>query len=177
MTAAELRRAAIPRTLTLAARIGEAVIGPRETHGDPIGAVLSVTGGRQLFRGKVGGVQRRMVGGFARGELCLDGIDEDVGRSLTVDFQNENLIARTADGEVLAVVPDLICIVDLDTAEPITTEVVRYGLRAAVLGIPAPAMLKTPEALAVVGPAAFGYAGIPYVPLAGEYGLGVSRET
>lgn len=70
---------------------------------------------------------------------------------------------------MLAVVPDLICLVDADTAEPVTTEVARYGLRVAVLGIPAPAMLKTPEALAVVGPAAFGYRDVPYVPLPGRY--------
>jgi hypothetical protein len=31
-------------------------------------------------------------------------------------------------------------------------------------------MLKTPEALEVIGPAAFGYADVPYVPLPGMYG-------
>ena len=66
---------------------------------------------------------------------------------MRIDFQNENLIARTDDGEILAVVPDLICLVDEDSAEPITTEIVRYGLRVVVLGIPAPEMLKTQEAL------------------------------
>jgi DUF917 family protein len=39
-----------------------------------------------------------------------------------------------------------------------------------VLGIPAPEMLKTPEALDVVGPAAFGYPEVEYVPLAGTFG-------
>ena len=67
-------------------------------------------------------------------------------------------------------VPDLICLVDQVTAEPVTTEVVRYGLRVAVLGIPAPAMLRTPAALAVVGPAAFGYHDVMYEPLPGVYG-------
>lgn len=72
--------------------------------------------------------------------------------------------------------PDLICLVDAETAEPVTTEVVRYGLRVVVLGIPAPAMLKTPEALAVVGPAAFGYPDVPYAPLSGWYGVGAGRS-
>ena len=44
---------------------------------------------------------------------------------MRIDFQNENLIARADDGEILAVVPDLICLVDEDSAEPITTEIVR----------------------------------------------------
>ncbi|MDF3039677.1 MAG: putative hydantoinase, partial [Thermomicrobiales bacterium] len=108
--------------------------------------------------------------GFARGVLLLEGSGPDAGRALRIDFQNENLIARTDEGEILAVVPDLICLVDEDSAEPITTEIVRYGLRVVVLGIPAPEMLKTPESLAVVGPAAFGYADVPYVPLPGVFG-------
>jgi DUF917 family protein len=74
---------------------------------------------------------------------------------------------------VLAVVPDLICIVDEDTAEPITTEIVRYGLRVVVLGIPAPAMLKTQEALRVIGPAPFGYPDVAYKPLEGTYASGL----
>ena len=102
--------------------------------------------------------------------LQLEGSGADAGRGLRIDFQNENLIARASDGEILAVVPDLICLVDEDSAEPITTEVVRYGLRGVVLGIPAPAMLKTPQALRVIGPGAFGYTDVPFVPLPGVYG-------
>jgi DUF917 family protein len=90
---------------------------------------------------------------------------------LTIDFQNENLIARRGD-EILATVPDLITLVDAESAEPTTTEVVRYGLRVCVLGIPAPELLKTAAGLRVVGPAAFGYPGIPYQPLPGTYGAG-----
>ncbi len=103
--------------------------------------------------------------------LQLEGSGGDAGRTLRIDFQNENLIARTNEGDILAVVPDLICLVDADSAEPITTEIVRYGLRVVVLGIPAPEMLKTPRALAVIGPAAFGYRDVPYIPLPGTYGV------
>jgi DUF917 family protein len=67
-------------------------------------------------------------------------------------------------------VPDLICIVDEESAEPITTELLRYGLRVSVIGIAAPAALKTETALRYVGPVAFGYANVPYVQLPGVYG-------
>ncbi len=170
MTAAELRRTAIPGTVTLARRLGEAVLAARAEHADPVGAALRATGGRRLFSGKIVDVERRLVGGFARGVLLLDGLGDDEGRTLRIDFQNENLIARASDGSILAVVPDLICIVDIDSAEPITTEIVRYGLRVAVLGIPAPDLLKTPQALDVIGPAAFGYPDVPYAPIPGRYG-------
>ncbi len=173
MTGAQLRRTAVRGTLTLTRAVGEAVIAARADHRDPVDAILDVCGGRHLFAGKIVDIERRLVGGFARGKLRLVGDGAVSGAAdeteLIIDLQNEYLIARTGDGEVLAVVPDLICLVDADTAEPITTEVARYGLRVVVLGIPAPAMLKTPEALAVVGPAAFGYHDVAYEPLPGRY--------
>jgi DUF917 family protein len=175
MSGAELKRTVVGGTSTLAVAVVEAVLASRASHRDPVAAVLGVTGGRRLFAGKIVDVERRLVGGFARGVLKLDGADADTGWTLTIDFQNENLIARTAGGDILAVVPDLICLVDVDTAEPITTEVLRYGLRAVVLGIPAPEPLKTPEALAVIGPAAFGYEDVVYRPIAGRYGFGSQR--
>jgi DUF917 family protein len=172
MTAEEVRRTAIPGTVTLAVAIGRAVLAARTALANPVDAALAVAGGRRLFHGKIFDVERRLLGGFARGKLRIEGSGDDGGRSLRIDFQNENLIARATDGEILAVVPDLICLVDEDTAEPVTTEIVRYGLRVAVLGIPAPAMMKTPQALAVIGPAAFGYPDVAYVPMPGDYGAG-----
>ena len=169
MSGAEAKRTAVPMTLSLAEAAGAAVRRARREHADPVAAVLRVTGGQVVFRGKVIDVQRRLVAGFARGVVELDGLGDDRGSRMRIDFQNENLIARR-DGDVVVVVPDLICLVDAETAEPVTTEVVRYGLRVAVLGIPAPALLKTPQALAVVGPAAFGYPEIEYRPLPGIYG-------
>ncbi|HEX5505371.1 MAG TPA: DUF917 domain-containing protein [Thermomicrobiales bacterium] len=156
MSGADLKRTVVPDTLSLARAVGAAVEDARRAHADPVAAVLRVTGGEVLFTGKVVDVERRMAAGFARGSLRIEGLGDWRGATLAIDFQNENLIARR-DGGVVAVVPDLICLVDAATAAPVTTEVVRYGLRVAVLGIPAPPLLKTPEALAVVGPRAFGY--------------------
>ncbi len=169
----DARRTAIPGTLSLAIRMGEAVIAAREVHENAIEAALSISGGERLFEGKITDVGRRLIGGFARGRVNLDGSGPDAGRRLVIDFQNENLVARDENGRVLCSVPDLICIVDAENAEPITTEVLRYGLRVAVLGIPAPAMISTPAALEIVGPAAFGYPEVVYTPLAGIYGMGV----
>jgi DUF917 family protein len=168
MSGADAKRTAVPDTLTLARSIGDAVRAARVRHEHPLDALLAACGGRALFSGKVADVERRMQGGFARGQLALDGLGDDHGSRLTIDFQNEYLVARRG-ADVLAIVPDLICIADLETGEPITTEVLRYGLRVVVLGVPAPDLLRTPEALAVVGPAAFGY-DVAYRPLPGRYG-------
>jgi DUF917 family protein len=164
--------------MTLARDLGAAVEAARRAHTDPIAAALGVTGGEVLFGGKIVDLERRMAAGFARGVVRLDGLGAWRGSALAIDFQNENLIARLTGGSAgertLAVVPDLICIVDSETAAPITTEVLRYGLRVTVLGIPAPPLLRTERALAVVGPRAFGY-DVEYVPLAGEFGVGSGR--
>src|SRR5207245_10313898 len=107
-------------------------------------------------RGKIVDVERRLVSGFARGRVTLEGFGFSAGKIASVDFQNENLIVRSG-GELLAVVPDLIVLVDVDSGEPLTTEVLRYGFRAEVLVMPPSPVLTTSEALRFVGPRAFGF--------------------
>jgi hypothetical protein len=156
MEGAHARATCVPRTLTLAKRIGEAIAAAHAAGSDPVEATLATAGGgRRLFRGKIVDVERRTTRGFARGRVTLESLDG--GGSLEVEFQNENLIARRVGGAALAVVPDLITLVDADSGEPITTELLRYGFRVEVLVLPPSPVLTTPEALAVVGPRAFGY--------------------
>jgi DUF917 family protein len=47
-------------------------------------------------------------------------------------------------------VPDLIMNLEVDTDEPITTEMMRYGQQLAVIGKSAHDPLKTPKALTIV---------------------------
>ncbi len=166
MRGEEIRRTAVPYTLTQALNLGRAVLEARARRENPIESVLKVTNGVLLFVGKVVDVQRRIERGFARGWVRIEGFEAFRGSSLVIDIQNENLVARR-DGKVVATVPDLITVLDLETAEPITTETVRYGFRVAVVGLPAHPRLKTPQALEVVGPRAFGY-DLDYRPLKGE---------
>jgi DUF917 family protein len=120
------------------------------------------------MRGKITDVDRRTTQGFARGTLTLEGFDEFEGPTYTIEFQNENLICR-AEEQVLATVPDLICILDSESGTPVTTEELRYGFRVSVIGLPAPPQLTTPEALEVVGPRAFGF-DVGYRPLSQSSG-------
>ncbi|NQV06575.1 DUF917 family protein, partial [bacterium] len=61
-----------------------------------------------------------------------------------------------AEGKVLVIVPDLICVLEADTAEPITTEQIRYGQRVRVMVVSTPEIMRTPGALETFGPRAFG---------------------
>ena len=164
MTAEQVRRTAVPNTLSLARNLGDAVQKARAEGEDPLESILGTCPGKVLFSGKVMDLDRRTTAGFARGTLTIDGLDDFSGESMMIEFQNENLIARR-DGELVCTVPDLICAVATDLGEPVTTELMRYGLRVTILGFPAPALWTTPEGLAVVGPQAFGY-DIEFTPLA-----------
>jgi DUF917 family protein len=160
MSGADVRRTAVPRTLTMALALGRAIREAREAHRSPFDAIRDTLATtlyehvRILFEGKVIDVDRRTTEGFAKGVARIAALDDQTDE-LEIRFQNENLIALRA-GRVVAIVPDLICVVDSDKAEPITTEGLRYGQRVKVLGISTPAMMRTPAALRTFGPTAFG---------------------
>ena len=173
MTAEQVRRTAVPNTLSLARRLGDAVKEARTISNDPLDAILETCPGQILFSGKVTDLERRTTAGFARGTLSIEGLDEYAGQRMFIEFQNENLIAKR-NGETVCTVPDLICAVATEVGEPVTTELMRYGLRVTILGFPAPALWATPEGLAVAGPRAFGYDTdyIPLIPSPSGIGLG-----
>lgn len=178
MTGAQVRETAVPGTLTLARELGEAVLAARAQRSSPVEKIRELLGGARLFEGKVSDVERRLEKGFTRGHIYIDGLGAFQGERIRVDLQNENLVVLKGE-EVLTSVPDLIILLDLESGEPITTEVLRFGFRVAVLGVPAHPKLKTERALQVVGPAAFGYhhpfVPLPDVPLPNS-GSGLSKE-
>jgi uncharacterized protein len=162
-----VRASAVPDTVTLALAVGRAVLEARAAKRDVVAALGALVGAVRLFSGKITEVRRELRGGFSVGHVHLEGSDADRGRQAIVDIQNENLILREG-GRVLASVPDLIMLLDADHGEPITTELLRFGMRVTAIGLPCHPRLATPEALAVVGPAAFGYPDVTYRPLADE---------
>jgi len=163
MPMSRLRATCIPNTITLAHNVGDAVLAAQRAGANPVDAICGSTDGQVLFQGKISDVERRTEGGFNFGKLVLTGLDGCAGSTATIDLQNEFLICRV-DGEIRAIVPDLITLVDSERGTPITTEVVRYGVRATVIGIPAPPQLTTEQAMTCVGPQVFGY-DEPFVPL------------
>ncbi|TDV48863.1 DUF917 domain-containing protein [Actinophytocola oryzae] len=152
MTGGQLADGLVAGTITLAGRLGAAARTARAEHTDPATAVAELVGGVRLATGKVVDVHRTTTGGFARGGATIAGTDTE----LRLSFQNEYLLAER-DGEVVATTPDLICVLETDTGEPVTTESMRYGNRVTVLGIPGDPRWRTPAGLEIVGPRYFGY--------------------
>ncbi|MFB9962988.1 DUF917 domain-containing protein [Sinosporangium siamense] len=159
LRAAEARGALIEGTVSRAIALGRAVDGAA----DPLGALTAELGARNLLNGKITDLRRETTGGFARGAAVVTGVGGDRGRIITLEIQNENLVA-VEDGRVLAMVPDLITVVDTQTASAVQTEGLRYGQRISVLAWPCDPLWRTPRGIEVAGPRAFGY-DLDYVPV------------
>ncbi|WP_299401907.1 DUF917 domain-containing protein [uncultured Roseobacter sp.] len=159
-----VKRAAIPGTITQALNLGRAVLKAHRTNADPVQTVINQERGRLLMTAKIVDLERHLKGGFAVGHLALEGFGAFAGDTGWIDLQNEFLVFRR-NGNVEVCTPDLVVVLDSDTGLPITTEMLRYGQRVAVLGLPAHPLMRSPEALAVVGPAAFGYDDITFTPM------------
>lgn len=153
MTVAQARGATVRNSVTLAIRIGQALAG---AQGDPVAALIAEIGAFRLVTGKVSDVERRTTKGFVRGSVTVEGLGPDVGRLIRLELQNENLVALE-QGRVVASVPDLISVLDSETADAIATERVRYGQRVTVIAFGCDPVWRTARGLAAAGPRAFGY--------------------
>lgn len=167
LTGRQIRETAILRSVTLAWDLGKRIFEARRKHLDPIEETLRLTGGYCAFTGKIVDINREFgaekTKGFSLGEITMEGIDADKGRTACIGFQNEWLTLNV-DGRILCLPPDLICILDPATGEPIRTDVVRYGYRGSVILIPAHERMRTERGIETFGPRYFGY-DYDYVPV------------
>jgi DUF917 family protein len=160
MTAAQAREATVRGSVSLAVRIGRAVM---EADPDPVRALIEEVRGVVLIEGKIADVERQTRGGFVYGAATVEGLRADAGRLLRLEIQNENLVA-VEEGEPLAMVPDIITVLDTETANAISTERLRYGQRVSVIAFPCDPIWRTERGLEIAGPTAFGYE-FDYVPV------------
>ena len=173
MTGAQARDVVIPDTLTLAHKLGTTIENARSSD-SPIAALIegiatevAGTDVVHLIDGKVTDLWRSTEKGFAMGWCDLVSLS-DAGLRARIEFQNEYL-AFTLGGVPKVLTPDLICLVDSETATPIPTPDVRYGQRVTAIGLSCHEVFRSEEALKVVGPGAFNmkYAYAPIEELAG----------
>ncbi len=160
MTGRQAKDCSVHGTLSVARDVGRAIhSGTRSA--DPVGALIEhmrttphYAECRLLFDGRVVDVRREVEGGFSVGHLRLAHV-ENRDRHMEIVVQNEFLLAREG-GRLRAVVPDLVCLVERETAQPVPADSVRYGQRLKVLGVSAPPVMRSPESLSIFGPQAFG---------------------
>jgi DUF917 family protein len=164
MPVVRAREAVVEGTVSLALRLGVALA--EGGIGGALAAVEQVLGAEVLIEGKIVDLERR-GDDLVRGSATVQGSGAAAGRQLRLELQNEYLLAFE-DGEVRAGVPDIICVFETDTGEPIASETLRYGQAVAVVAAPGPAVWRSARGLETVGPRAFGY-DVDYVPRAGAH--------
>ncbi|KAK0748418.1 hypothetical protein B0T21DRAFT_356524 [Apiosordaria backusii] len=147
--------------------------------------------GKVLFKGKIVGVQRTLRMGHVYGECIIEGTDvveldgvspvKEQGQQfrgrIKIPFKNENIAAiKIHDGQeegalenqedVLAIVPDLICVIDAQNGEAIGTPEYRYGLLVMVIALAASdKWTGSKRGIELGGPKAFGFEHLEYEPL------------
>ncbi|PIE31385.1 hypothetical protein CSA56_18440 [candidate division KSB3 bacterium] len=163
MTGKRLKETILPGTVSKALRVGQALREAQEQNTDPVEAVIEASEGIKLFEGTVSSYQWEDRGGFLWGDIFIRGEKHYHGQKLRVWLKNENEISWL-DGKPYVMTPDSLCIIDAASGEPITNTNMREGLQLVVFGIPAPPIFRTPEGLALVGPAHFEF-DLPYVPI------------
>jgi len=160
MTGKQARTFAVQRSLTMALEIGRCIRQARETSGDIFGKLITYLNSwegrtaRILFDGKITDVTRETRDSWHHGLVTLRGLGEGQDEC-TVEIRNEFIIARV-NGRPATMVPDLVTVLDRESGEPLTGEMLGYGQRVKVLGYSADPMLRRPESLDVLGPRMFG---------------------
>jgi DUF917 family protein len=161
MSGSAVKTCAVRGTLGLAVGIGRAIGAAQRAHCDPFDELFAYLRGTEyyrhcklLFDGRIVDLKRETRNGWAIGNAVLE--DQGGGEQLTVTFRNEFLRAQRG-GRTVAIVPDLIAILDRETAEPITTENLKYGQRVKVVGASVPPIMRSERALEIWGPRAFGF--------------------
>lgn len=161
MSGAELKSSVVPHTISFSIELGRTL---RQTQGNALQVLQALQRcfaptiyGEvfHLYTGKVLDYSSNIVGGYDVGRATIGTFDGE-GEPLTLDIRNEYLVARVGD-RILATVPDLITVLDYETARPVNAERLRFGQRVTVVAIGCPAYYREARALKVVAPRCFGF--------------------
>ncbi|KIW35587.1 uncharacterized protein PV07_02274 [Cladophialophora immunda] len=174
-TAQVVQDQAILHTVSLAWWIGRAVALEKNVT-DRATRIVEAVGGsasaRILAEGKITSVERVLKTGHSYGVVEIDGVlSSGAKATVRIPFKNENAFVEattTADNQtsILASVPDLIAVLDLETGAGLGTPEYKYGLKVTVVAIAAsPRWTDTPRGLELGGPGSMGFDQVEYVPI------------
>ncbi|MFV0248566.1 MAG: DUF917 domain-containing protein [Tenacibaculum sp.] len=163
MTGKQVKQASVHGIVTYAQNLGNAILNAKEKKLNPLKALIDKAEAIKLFRGKIRNITIKTEGRWNKGVCEIMGLEENAGSTMTLDFQNEFLLAKK-DQKAVAITPDLIVLIDAENAHPITAEAIQYGTRVLVIGMKANPQWRTPEGILLGGPKKFGYSE-KYIPI------------
>lgn len=152
-TASVLKNAVIRGAITQALEIGEAYRTAKESGANIAEAVAAAGKGKVILKGVVESNEWETVDGFTLGTIIVKG---DNGDEFKIWYKNENIITWK-NGVYDATVPDLVCILNEDTKEPLLNPYGEKGMNVTVFALPAPKEWTTERGLETFGPKSFGY--------------------
>jgi len=163
MKAKEMKEFLIPGTLTKSLEIGRTIRSAREGGKDPVKAVSDFLEGWVLFKGTVRKKEWEDRDGYMYGTTHIDGTEEFQGRNFRIWFKNENHITWL-DDKPFVTSPDIIEVVELETAEPITNPALHEGQNVAVVAVKAWQQYASAQGIELLGPSHYGF-DIPHTPV------------
>ncbi|GAA2117434.1 DUF917 domain-containing protein [Actinomadura alba] len=157
-TAGDLRRAALPSTVSRLINVGRLLL-------EPVGAdvlvtrLAAVTGCQRIGRGRIVELEHLSRPSDVTipahpSSVVIDEIGGQ-GRLFRLELRSE-IVAVFADGALAAAAPDLVCLVDILRGELATLDSLEPGDVVDVLVMPADAIWYSAEGLAMVGPTSHG---------------------
>jgi hypothetical protein len=136
-----LKKSVIPDTITYSIKIGDAVINAVRSRKDPVEAFINISKGFELFDGTVKEIKGEDFRAHYLAKATLKGTGEYKGKTMEIFFKNESMLAKT-DGRVVAVFPDLICMLNPKKGTGIMTTRIEAGTKMVVIGVPAHKRLR-----------------------------------
>jgi DUF917 family protein len=156
MTVTQLKEAVIPRTVSLAIKLGGKVRKANENGENPVKAIKNVLpDARFIFSGKIESFSRSEEGGFTSGEIILTN-PENSRKQLRVWYQNEYLLSWLNDNHYVTC-PDGFYIIDSSTGFGLTPWEKDFymGREVIIFTRDAPEIWQSKKGLDIFGPKVF----------------------
>ncbi len=128
------KKAMIPGTVSIAEKIGMTIREAIENNIDFVKLLIDQFNGYELIRGKVQDMTIQTKEGFDFGRYIVQGYGKYEGSELTMEYKNENMIAKK-NGQMVAMVPDLICSISVK-GQALTNADLEEDMEIIVLAFP-----------------------------------------
>lgn len=135
MTGSQAKQAVIPGTISTSLSLGNAVLEAREAGADPVEVVATKLRGERLFAGTITRLQEEESMGFYFTTATLTGTGTYQGRTAQLIIKNETMLLEI-DGEVRAIFPDLVLLLEPGTARGMMSIELATGMDVELVGVP-----------------------------------------
>lgn len=157
-----VREYSIPRSYSKSFELGQIMLDDSLSVKERIAVVTDKIQGYHIFSGQIKSIDLEKKEGFTIGSVSL----ENESSTAEIQVKNESLTLH-CDNKLKAVTPDLIIVIDTESGKVVQTENWEQlkNKELIILAAPCHDLLRSPQALEVVGPKAMGYE-LEYQPIA-----------